>query len=235
MQNKHFRGGGVTPKQIKSGFTLTEVIVVIVIIAALAIILIPNMLSLMPDDHNIKYKKAFYTMQEVIDGIAQECQVMRYDDGKWYTIEEWNDKNPSNQLNSEYILNFCYDSSNNMLNIAKEICERLSTTEDCSTYRQISSDGQTYHYINIQTTNGMKWSIPAITIGNAGGFSKNWEKYIFVNVDGKDIVSIDQTLSEVNMKKNPEGTYKIKLNVYGKVSPGGATEKKLLLDNPTKD
>ena len=42
-------------------FTLTEVIVVIVMIAALAVILIPNMLNLMPDDHNIKYKKAFYS------------------------------------------------------------------------------------------------------------------------------------------------------------------------------
>ena len=57
----------------KAAFTLTEVIVVIVIIAALAVILIPNMLSLMPDEHNIKYKKAFYTIQEIINDIAKEC------------------------------------------------------------------------------------------------------------------------------------------------------------------
>ena len=124
------------------GFILTEVIVVIVIIAALAIISIPNMLSLMPDDHKIKYKKAFYTIQEIVNDIASECQGMEYD----YTNNVW--KEPSNQY-KDNILNFCYDTSSVTPTIkepGEEICKRLSTTEgtDCTTIIQTGSLGNYY-------------------------------------------------------------------------------------------
>ena len=215
----------------KDGFTLTEVIVVIVIIAALAIILIPNMLSLMPDDHNIKYKKAFYTIQEIVNEIAQDCQGLYRSGGQWYTIEEWNEDHPTDKLDADDVLSFCYDNSDNALTIDTEICKRLSTTGDCPTTGNVK---------NIQTTNGFKWRID--TSGNASnlGKGKPWGNSsgnvvnIFVNLDGKDIVSTDTWA-----KQHDRGTYLINVTSKGKVAVSSGTdfakERSYLLDNPTKD
>ena len=209
----------------KDGFTLTEVIVVIVIIAALAIILIPNMLSLMPDDHNIKYKKAFYTIQEIVNDIAQECQGLKYVDGEW----------TDSGVNEEDVLSYCHDSNGNHKGLGLEICKRLSAVEDCSNYKasdcgDVNGD---CNYINVLTTNGMKWYLPKrdiasyVSWGTGGTLSQ-----VFVNVDGNEIKTGNPT---GDLSKNPTGTYRISITSEGKVKPTDTKEKNLLLDNPTKD
>ena len=197
----------------KKGFTLTEVIVVIVIIAALALILIPNMLSLMPDDHNIKYKKAFYTIQEIVNDIANECQGLSWntsDGGYW-----------ENASSPDNVLNYCYDndSSPNKLYLAHEICTRLSTTSECS--NSLSGDSAT----NIQTTNGMTWWFPNRILDTT--FSSDATIYVNVN---------NETLSSPSTTAPNNGTYRILVSKTGKVkTPSSGPEKDYLLKNPTKD
>lgn len=69
---------------IKKAFTLTEVITVLVIIGALALILIPNMSNMIPDEHNVKYKKAFYTVQEIVSDIINDPSVCTGEEDESY-------------------------------------------------------------------------------------------------------------------------------------------------------
>ncbi|MBQ3692716.1 MAG: prepilin-type N-terminal cleavage/methylation domain-containing protein [Clostridia bacterium] len=207
------------------GFTLTEVIVVIVIIAALALILIPNMLKMMPDDHNIKYKKAFYTIQEIVADIASECQGQQYDSGSG----EWEDA-----ANPERVLSYCYNTSGETPStryLADEICDRLSTTSLCNTTANANSN------TNIQTTNGMNWRIPSI---NLTGFSSNTT--IYVNVDGTALSSDPNFEDATNINaRHEEGTFRIIISPTGKVTAPAAitdetgNELNYLLKNPTDD
>ena len=198
------------------GFTLTEVIVVIVIIAALAIILIPNMLSLMPDDHNIKYKKAFYTIQEIVNDIANDCQGLKR------VSNNWDDSG----VNSDNVLNYCYGEKQVNGNpvivsryLAHEICTRLNTTTDCGSSVDSNDGGK-----NIQTTNGMYWYLPNQVLSE----SFENDATIYVNVDNKTMTSPTATNSD-------NGTYRILVTKTGKVKTPGNPESGLLMDNPTKD
>ena len=203
----------------KSGFTLTEVIVVIVIIAALAIILIPNMLSLMPDDHNIKYKKAFYTIQEIVNDIASECQGLEWNTGDG---GYWDDaSNPDN------VLNYCYSNSTppEILYLADEICDRLNSTSDCSS-------AVTSHVGKIQTTNNMYWYIPKNALAGSTDLLGS-SATIYVNVDGKELTSAVTSDSDDTLHNN--GTYKINISNTGKVTAPSEAETNYLLKNPTED
>ena len=221
----------------KNGFTLTEVIVVIVIIAALALILIPNMLSLMPDDHNIKYKKAFYTIQEIVNDIANECQGLRYKDGQW----------TDEGVNAENILSYCYDSSGNPKNLAIEICKRLNTVNGCPSDSDLTSTDSNIAARGILTTDGMRWNLfgglrltpnndgtsPFDSVSCLPDSGNSGLKTIYVDVDGCGSSTANEAC--INYTKADSGAYAICISETGKVTPATDKEKKLLLDNPTKD
>lgn len=202
------------------GFTLTEVIVVIVMIAALAIILIPNMLNLMPDDHNIKYKKAFYTMQEIVNDIASQCQGMKNDGyGNWSTISE---------TEAENVLQYCY-RENYSRHLADEICNRLSTTSECDT----SVGGNDNK--DIQTTNNMHWWIPQRILNTS--FTNSFT--IYVSVDGDTINNgiVSNYSSNITTNQN-NGIFRIIVTKTGKVQTPSASdgqEANYLMKNPTGD
>ena len=212
-------------------FTLTEVIVVIVIIAALAIILIPNMLSLMPDDHNIKYKKAFYTIQEIVNDIESECQGLKWDTS--LTPNAWSDSG----VDADDVLSYCYgygtDGNPKALYLADEICKRLSTVSDCSDI----NDGNKEK--DIKTTDGMMWYFPSQSLAS----NEDWSNArIYVNVDGKESIKdhIAAASGDESKKVNGrKGIYRMILTSKGKLYSGtketGEAEDHYLLDNPTRD
>ena len=222
----------------KKGFTLTEVIIVLVIIAALALILVPNIMKAMPDDHSIKYKKAFYTIQEIVSDIANDpnvCQGMFNDGaGNWSVA-----KNPDD------ILNLCYKPDNTPRNMAQEICNRLQTTSECSTsnipnINNVVNNGT----VAILTTNGMRWNLATIG-GTTRALGSNnianqhiFDNYdIYVDVDGcgnNNIFNLAGALACVGNATNANnGVYGIRISSKGRVIPFGNTERNLLFGNPT--
>ena len=206
---------------IKRGFTLTEIIIVLVILGVLALILVPNMLKMVPDDHNIKYKKAFYTIQEIINDMVNDpntCQGMDWNsgDGRW------------DEHSGDDILATCYNGTNPR-NLGEEICNRLSTAEDmnCSDNSVIT---------NVLTTNGMRWTLPNQTLNN----TFNSAQTIYVDVDGGSD-------APGNSRNAGNGVYRIDISADGKVTApnnklksndsedSGKNEQELLLSNPTDD
>ena len=194
------------------GFTLTEVIVVIVIIAALALILIPNMLKMMPDDHNIKYKKAFYTIQEIVNDIASECQGLNVSGGEWEEAS-----------NPENVLNYCYNSDETSKNLADEICERLNTTTECTSS----------YPIKIQTTNGMNWWLASQVLSTA--FEDDYILYVSVNGTAFGGTAPSFGSSDISSTQD-NGFYRIIIKRTGKVqTPTDGKEQGYLLKKPTDD
>ena len=207
-------------KNKKEGFTLTEVIIVIAIMAALALILIPNMLNMMPDDHNIKYKKAFFTIQEVVNDIATECQGATFD----------KDSNPQwTPVESDNVLNYCYKlttveggagTTYSARNLGEEICNRMNvTTEDC-----------TGNPKDLTSTNGMHWWLPNTSLNT--DFNSN--ETIYVSVEGIPLTNEDGK-SNVTGTSKDKGIYKIIVSKTGKVSAPSGPEQEYLLKNPTED
>lgn len=118
---------------IKKAFTLTEVITVLVIIGALALILIPNMSNMIPDEHNVKYKKAFYTVQEIVSDIINDPSVCTGLDESGNLM--------SDDTDNTY-LKSCQGT------VRGVFLRKLNTIDDV-----LDED--------IVTTNGMRWNIPA--------------------------------------------------------------------------
>ena len=199
----------------KDGFTLTEVIIVLVILGALALILVPNLSNIIPDDHNIKYKKAFYTIQEIINDIVNDPQYCSgYDD-------EGNDI-------SATPLAYCLDPSQPDFPAYLDdvICERLSTTQvgECGGKGIVDHNND-----DVRTTNGMRWRLPETSLDSNFGTA-----IIYVDVDGGN--------NDLNAERNSKnGVYRIVVNSDGRVTApndndgdDGKSEQSLLLDSPTE-
>lgn len=211
----------------KEGFTLTEVIIVIAIMAALALILIPNMLNMMPDDHNIKYKKAFFTIQEVVNDIASECQGATYNASPAEGESNWT---PLDDVDN--VLNYCYKLKVNDDNtttyvarsLGEEICNRMNvTTDDC-----------TENPKDLTSTNGMHWWLPDTSLNT--GFNSN--ATIYVSVEGIPLTADNTTNEETGGTNKDKGIYRILVSPTGKVSAPSTpttTEQDYLLKNPTED
>ena len=212
----------------KTAFTLTEIIIVLVILGALALILVPNMSRMMPDDHNIKYKKAFYTIQEIVNDIVNDpsvCQGMNNDGaGNWTT--------PPNEARQNNILTMCYDG-NAGRNLDVLICERLSTNQNC---------GAAGANTNILTTNGMRWNLPNRSLRDTNNANWATPAIIYVDVDGG-------SAAPGNNRNSNNGVYRIFVTADGRVqAPNNnlkqfagtaddtstTTEQSLLIDNPTE-
>ncbi len=206
------------------GFTLTEVLVVLVILGALALILIPNLSRILPNDHNIKYKKAFYTIQEIVYDIVNDpstCQDMNYD-----TVNQtW--EVPDTEDRRNQVMTMCYTDTNppTARSLDVVICSRLST-DTC---------GVANSNHNVLTTNGMRWNLP--NQGMADTSNDNWNTVIYVDVDGGNN-------APGNARVEGDGVYAITVSSNGRVLPGNTTtgnaadvsvEQGLLLNNPTGD
>ncbi len=131
----------------KYGFTLTEVIIVLIILGALALILIPNMLRMVPDDHNIKYKKAFYTIQEIMSDIVNDPEICTGLVGA----------DRERVLDDQFLTSCTGTNADTLRNL---IFNRLSTTDAAATD-------------DITTTNGMRWFIPSTQINAVNGAAIN--------------------------------------------------------------
>ena len=59
----------------KKALTLTEVIISLAIIGVLILIVVPNVMTLMPDDHAPRYKKAFYAIQNIVYDILNDPSI----------------------------------------------------------------------------------------------------------------------------------------------------------------
>lgn len=210
------------------GFTLTEVIVVLVILGALALILVPNMMNMMPDDHNIKYKKAFYTIQEIISDIANDpevCQGMNITRNGNDLIYEA----APTDVRQRRILTMCTDLTANPLagrDLDVEICNRLSVNGQCNAAGQNT---------DVLTTNGMRWNLPQRDLRDPNNADFNY--VIFVDVDGGNE-------GPGNIRSVRNGVYQITVNSEGRVFSGTQAinrsngvyvepEDNLLIDNPT--
>lgn len=186
-------------------FTLTEVIIVLVILGALALILIPNFAKMMPDTHNIQYKKAYYTIQEIMNDIVNDpsiCTGMLDTDG-------------DGVLDTAVADNVFLTSCNG--NLRNVISDRLSTVQN----EDYDDD--------IQTTNNMRWFIPNDTFSTlfTGGASQT----IIVSLDN----NAPNNGANAVVANESNGIFGIVINANGKVTPGTtANEQNLLLDNPNR-
>lgn len=205
-------------KENKKGFTLTEVIIVLVILGVLALILVPNIKKMMPNDHNIKYKKAFYTIQEIINDIINDPNTCQNAD---YAASVWTPYNGDN------ILTTCYDGTT-ARNLDVEICKRLSTNQTCN------DSGEN---TDILTTDGMRWNLPGKSLVDTSHNDWTSDNIIYVDVDGG-------TGTLDNSGINKDGIYKITISANGKVFSGTSSanksdgkyteaEDRLLMENPT--
>ena len=222
----------------KKGFTLTEVIIVLVIIAALALVLVPNIMKAMPDDHSIKYKKAFYTIQEIVSDIANDpsiCQGVNasvVDGNIVYT-------NPS-EANKDNILTMCAtittgtNPSVTSKILSDEIYNRLNTDPTGWNISGIFGGVSTRFR---RTINGMAWGIPNRQLRDTT--NTPWDITIYVDVDGGRTNEVIQPTS----RNVANGWYRINVDSTGKVTAPNArntgeptsnkTELELLLGNPT--
>ena len=227
----------------KKAFTLTEVIIVLVILGALALILVPNMSRMMPDNHNIRYKKAFYTIQEIVNDIVNDPSVCQ---GLVNTTNIAG--NPSNWVNAnspDEILTMCYvlqngGDFNRDRNFAQEVCDRLSTTAECSTANIPNIDNVNSGATGVLTTNNMRWNLApngGQTLSSHNANNGNFSYTIYVDVDG---CGNNNTFNDNCVGANPnanDGVYRITIRSDGKVFPGtaaaGEDEDNLLLNDPT--
>lgn len=207
--------------KLKKGFTLTEVIITLVILGALALILVPNMLKMIPDDHNIKYKKAFYTIQEIVQDMVNDPSVCSGMDAT---------DNPTDK-----VLQTCGG-----LDLGTEICRRLSTTQQVDIGAGIVdfNCATPDHKAITPTTNNMNWNLGTEQLLN-NTFADPPNVYtIYVDVDGCNGGGCVGTA-----RNAATGVYRIMVDNTGRVTApntrnGGEaatnkTEQQLLLDNPT--
>lgn len=120
----------------KKAFTLTEIMIVLVILGVLALVLIPTIKNMMPDDRIIKYKKAYYTLQEIVNDIVNDPDTCQTD------VED-SFNNP---------LKYCSKVVGGVTprTLGEEVCNRLATVQGT-----ICTDNNPK-----ETTNGMIWTIP---------------------------------------------------------------------------
>ena len=185
----------------KKGFTLTEVIIVLVILGALALILVPAMMKMMPDDHNIKYKKAFYTIQEIISDIINDpsvCQGMNAQvvDGE-ISYSNMTAGNEDNILTTCAIINNTAHTVTSR-DLGDEIRERLNITAG-------SRNGL------LITTNGMVWNLPTKSLRDINNSNWDTDAVIYVDVDGGGFVS-------PNARDESKGWYRINIDASGQVT-----------------
>lgn len=189
-------------------FTMVEVLVVLIVLSALALILLPRMINLVPDDHAKKYKKAFYGMQQMIEDIIKDpevCQGLR-EDGFFNWVDPGDDAN------------------------ALTVCMRVDGTgrplEGASLHSLMY---KRYSFINANSrsrtnfidASGVRWNIPAVTLDET--FEDN--ATIYVSLDAKDFPSTLATNAA-------DGIYGITISPDGRVMPATAVERALLSSNP---
>ena len=212
--------------KLKKGFTLTEVIITLVILGALALILVPNMLKMIPDDHNIKYKKAFYTIQEIVQDMVNDPSVCTGIDA---------DGNPTDK-----VLQTCGG-----LDLGIEICRRLSTIQRVTLARGAAAVdfncATQAHRAITPTTNNMNWNLGterSLDVNFTDPTAPtNYRYMILVDVDGCDYQNCVGTARNAT-----NGVYRIMVDNTGRVTAPNdrdadaattKTEQQLLLDNPT--
>jgi len=195
---------------MKKGFTLTEVLITLVVLGALALILIPNFSKIMPDDNVIKYQKAFYTLQEIVNDMVNDentCQT-----------EDDNNVLSSDDIFDEPLKN-C-NKTGGARTLEEEICDRLSTVNGTS-----CTNGSVK-----QTTNGMQFYIPQTALDDA-----YTEQSIIVGLNATPAITNASTRNPDNsifiIKVGPNGKV-----VPDKITGAGAYDDgDLLKKNPTKD
>ena len=176
-----------------NAFTLTEVIIVLVILGVLALILVPNIKNMMPNDHNIKYKKAFYTIQEIVNDITNDPTVC---DGL----------NGGTAVASNIYLSSCDG------NARTQIFERLNTVDENANVNITTTDGLIW-YIPETTFSSLAegGTIPlTVSLSGADAYSngaaveenaKNGIYKITISADGK--VKPDGELGRDLLLSNP--------------------------------
>ena len=86
------------------GFTITELLIALGVIAVLTTIMLPIVHSLMPNQNTLMAKRAFYTTETIINGMINNngCypplrNKTGFDDGAGYKkCQLWNDEKPDN-------------------------------------------------------------------------------------------------------------------------------------------
>lgn len=202
--------------------TIMEVVVTIAILGFLILILIVNFNNMTPDDHSAKYKKAIFTVQQIIDDILNDpevCQLNFYDE----VNEEWSNAIPESSLANCYSVD---DGTVSNRGIDYEICKRLSTVTTCVA-PFLGSRG-------VLDTSGMRWNLTAT--GSRQNMNSTFEDGYTIHVD------VDNCGDNPSAARNAtcvprntvasDGVYGITILPNGSVIPATDVEKALLNSNP---
>lgn len=183
-------------------FTLAETLITLVIIGVIAVLMYSNYINVIPEENSSLYKKAFYTIQDVIRSLANDT--VKFPSSTLLFMAE-----PMTEDNKTYQQYFCEQVATSLNTLGKI---------NCGTSGNDASDGAFSENIDdyeFKLTNGMTFT----------GFNQEFE-----DEDSNDMTSDSITvLVDVNgLDKNPNALcktsaancdrYRIRIHADGKVS-----------------
>ena len=148
--------------KVKNGFTISELLIALGVVAVLTAVLMPIIHSLIPDQNTLMAKRAFYTTETIISNMINDsgCYPVTsyyagFDDGSGYKkCTDWDDTKHTN-ANSKFAAMFI---------------NRISLRENAL------QNGKNYVF---STKEGMRWDLTL-------GFSDGGNTVLVVDVDGTD-------------------------------------------------
>lgn len=135
----------------KSGFTLAEILLVLVIVGIIAAITIPALVRTIPNKDEENHKKLNYQLEQIVS--------MMYNDEGMYPKNDIFRKSGFKNTDSVMIKDRVFEGNTKFCELLAEQFEKTSSTVACGTL-------DTPDVITFSTTDGMNWYVPKTTFAN---------------------------------------------------------------------
>ncbi len=132
---------------MKNAFTLAETLITLMIIGLIAAWMYPALIKAAPDENALQYRKAFYSLEDVIRSLANDST--KYDDPE--AMFKATPRDAADGSTDAYREVFCRNIANSMNTLGAINCERGRTLTD-KALENISDEN-----MNFKLTNGMSF------------------------------------------------------------------------------
>ncbi len=189
---------------MKKAFTLVETMLVLSIIGVIIALMIPALDRSKPDETTLKYRKAFFGIEEAVRNIVNDTKL--YSDG-----DLTNPLNIPTGANAQQV--FCQNIANTLNTIGKVDC-RLSDL-----YK--ADENLTADKVNFRTTGGVSFG------GLNNPFSADGTLTLCVDINGfnpdKDVATVNNLgCNPDDRAKTSRDQFRIRLNKHGKIYTGSS-------------